>query len=781
MDNNFGGMPPMGGMPGGPGMPGMGGPGGMPGGPGGMPGGPGGMPGGPGGHGGPGGPGGPPGFGPSAPTNAYELEDFDAVVNKEEAALLYKLGIFEAVQDGDKFYFKPTKELTASECGDLFAKAEVLGKYKKAGTGHPNDAPAIASESLGFLGGHFKLPAEGLLEGCGDENACLTRDSAAKLMMNVLSLGDVGQDFPRLKVITESADLAEFVIAEGEVVTAPAGKDVTMLVDNIPTNLKPGTYKNVKLVLTDEHLKTTGGPGGAHTHHYRTAVFVKDGEVVAEKSVSDAVLSGSVDGKSAKDVVIKANNHNFNGFMVMGGEYAIENAQLDLVGNGGNDFQGYGAGIMTHGDSKVKIDNCKINVHGAIRSAIWCGGQSIVDIKDTVVIAKDADNLEEDFRGYTVPMMKQVPFALGLIGNCRATNVLDQAQVTYTDSIVIGDNWGALSTDSGQEPTSLYCKNVFAGIGDLEVAQEGKEYTATKEVAGVKYGFTMAGSGYISYGDGGVVDTFDDCQFYAPDYLFISPGTKPMTFNNVTAVSERHGFMWHQTRGGQLNVNGGSYKIKDCAFQIKSGAYLNIDVDGAEIELGENGVLIQQLESDDAGGIITRKYVVPMQEDNWDAVAPAASALPDSVATFKNVKLKGDVYNSVYGNVHGLSVVLVGSELTGVVSSSVANHLKADGTVAPGGYEFKQDNNDESTCLADYVVYDPMAYKYGGRVKNTVRKAVNNAVKLTLKAGSVWNVTGESYLTELNIEEGCTVNGTITVNGEAVSAPGAYTGDIVVK
>lgn len=57
---------------------------------------------------------------------------------------------------------------------------------------------------------------------------------------------------------------------------------------------------------------------------------------------------------------------------------------------------------------------------------------------------------------------------------------------------------------------------------------------------------------------------------------------------------------------------------------------------------------------------------------------------------------------------------------------------------------------------------------------------MNNAVKLTLEDGSVWNVTGKSYLAELSVAEGCTVQGTITVNGAAVTAPGSYQGDIVV-
>lgn len=535
------------------------------------------------------------------------------------------------------------------------------------------------------------------------------------------------------------------------------------------------------LTVTESHLKTTGGPGGVHTHHFRTALFVENGKIVEDKSVRAAILDGQVSGEKAEHLKIDNREHLFNGVMITGGKYEIDGADLSFVGNGGNDFQGYGAGIMTTGDAEVAVKNSRIHVEGAIRSAVWCGGESHLKVTDSVIDSRDADAFDNDFRSLSVPMMKSVPFALGLIGNCRATNVLEAGQVSYEDSIVVAENWAPLSTDSGYPPTSLTVKNVLAGVGTLEEAQPGKTYTATKTVAGKTWGYTMSGSGYIAYGDGGVTDLFEDCQFYSPDYILICTGVKPMTFKNVTAKAGRAGFMWHQAQGGNLFVEGGSYDFDKCGFQIKSGAYVHIDVKDAEIKLGKGGVLIQQLESDDAGGIVTRKYTVPMQEDDWSTVAPAEKEIPDSTAVFTGETLEGDIYNSVYGAKHGLSVTLKKSALTGVVSSSHANHLKADGTVAPGGTVFEQDNHWDAKTTADYHVVDEKAYLYAGRVKNTPAPAVNNPVSLTLEEGSCWKVTGESYLKALNIAPDAKVIGVITVNGETVTGAGSYAGQIVVK
>ena len=238
--------------------------------------------------------------------------------------------------------------------------------------------------------------------------------------------------------------------------------------------------------------------------------------------------------------------------------------------------------------------------------------------------------------------------------------------------------------------------------------------------------------------------------------------------------------MWHQARGGQLSIEGGSIDVDKCAFQIKSGAYVHIDMKNTELKLGQDGVIIQQLESDDAGGIITRKYEVPMQENDWSTVQPAQNEIPDSTAVFTNETLTGDIFNSVYGNKHGLSVTLKNSALTGLVSSSNANHLLADGTVAPGGHVFEMDNHWDAKTTADYKVVDPEAYLYAGRLKNTPAAPVNNPVKLTLEA-SCWTPTGVSYLSALAFDKDSKVCGTITVNGTAVEKPGSYVGDIVVK
>ena len=69
-----------------------------------------------------------------------------------------------------------------------------------------------------------------------------------------------------------------------------------------------------------------------------------------------------------------------------------------------------------------------------------------------------------------------------------------------------------------------------------------------------------------------------------------------------------------------------------------------------------------------------------------------------------------------------------------------------------------------------------------GVVTNTAAPALNNGVIVTLDSGSSWTVTGDSYITALNIASGATVNaGSMTINGvDTPILPGSYAGDILL-
>lgn len=69
-----------------------------------------------------------------------------------------------------------------------------------------------------------------------------------------------------------------------------------------------------------------------------------------------------------------------------------------------------------------------------------------------------------------------------------------------------------------------------------------------------------------------------------------------------------------------------------------------------------------------------------------------------------------------------------------------------------------------------------------GGLTNTAAPTVNNGVWVSLKNGSTWNPMGKSYLTRLEVSADSKINGTVTVDGAAITpaADTVYTGTIVV-
>ena len=563
------------------------------------------------------------------------------------------------------------------------------------------------------------------------------------------------------------------------------------------------------LMLITPVLASGEPSGGASGGASKEAVSI-DGSSV---TVDEDYFTGTVTEKSVKDFTISAENEQVIGLAVSGdpsGEpVTVENGRIEL--------QQRGTGISLTGGNTV-IDN--VVIWNKATEGVSASGNAVATLKNVVVYG------EQDIETYR----RGSPFALGLAGSMRVTNAVGQSQVTYEDSLVVSGSWAPLSTDAGQGVT-LTTHNVLAGVGWLEVAQPGKDYTATKEVGGVTYGFTLGdsanyNSGYVSYCDSGFHNYYYDSEFFGTDYVIIlSSSVSSATLVNDKCYSDRIGIMWHKNQGGAVDITGGSLYADRCLFMMKGysdldtdGCFTNLTVDGTELAVGEENVLLQLMTSDDCGlnyealqvpeveddfsqveclmGTMVQKtysegfpptimYVfdvngeeVGVSKADYDAfVAENPAAQPvmveyepqkDCAATFQNLSVEGDIYNAVWQAYQGLDVTFDNAAVTGVISSAWANHVDAEGNALPGGTVIPADSSLD--CHLGI-----------GRVKNTAAPTVNNPVYLTLKNNAVWNVTGVSYLTRL-IVDSATVNGVVTVDGKEVdtSAGGNWEGSIIV-
>jgi hypothetical protein len=492
----------------------------------------------------------------------------------------------------------------------------------------------------------------------------------------------------------------------------------------------------------------------------RQAVYVDAAGVNSSYSALSAVTAGRLGASSAHDLVLRSTGEAFDGFYVADGTYELVRPDIQFDGNGRCDFVGYGAALVGDGTStRFVIDGARIVNTGAVRPGVIATNGANVIVKNSMIATHDGV-LPSDYTANIGPDMMTVPWMLGLSGNVRATIALGvDTKATYVNSQVSSTNWGVLSTDSDNE-AELTAINTDITITDKE--------------------------GYGTYADGSAIDRFLGCRFNHVAYAAISTGGSvyfgdstraavaalntsqhmqlaaaelaaiPVT--NTVIDSTRFGVMWAQGNGGSVTIDGGTrLRSAETSFLVKA-VKVTVTVDGsqgAQIQPG-NGMLLQMMETDDPGsttGTYTEPTGTPTKDSSFDVSTEQAD---DVVAAFTDIRLRGDFYNG-RRNDQNLVLTLTGSRLDGVVSASATAHAIS------------------SISASEYYEL--------GRVTNTAQAAINNGVIVTVGTGSVWNVTGTSYLTSLTVDAGGAVRaGSMTVDGTTtqIVAGTTYTGAIVL-
>ena len=628
-------------------------------------------------------------------------------------------------------------------------------------------------------------------------------------------------------ILEESQSFPQGVVLyEGSLPVAGEGKALLMTVDGVVTTVAPGVYPGKVELTVYELCNVPKSQGDMSSGTFRTGLYFMDGKEVST-GVEAAAGNYSFENKTLSGVTMTTVIDDFNGIIVGAEEFdpeplVIKDSVFCL--NGGGNSEGKGAGITAVGKSNVKLQNVEFWDHGTV-TAVMASGEAKVEVADSVIYGA------RDFK-----KGKLCPWVLGINGSNRLTNAIDRAKVYYHDSIVVAQSWAALSTDAGAG-VRFVGENLFSGIGRLEPYNEAHaaNYTAVPQLNGKKYGFYLGNSaigecGYINYADTGFHNTFRDVTFYSPDYIFILSTSDASidVHGDSTLWSGRFGVLMHKNKGGTVLLEGGKVHAERALFLIKGwsetdsdGCWPNCIVDGAEVTLGENGVLYQLMTSDDVGltpggdsvftvpeieqdlgkapklpeTYKTQKmeqgfpphvkfpwYVVDGKEvlvrDNVEqflAANPTAEPLivdapyrqTPAAFTLKDTSVTGDIFNGVYARIQVLDVTLDNASLTGAISSAYTYHVDENNVrCAPGTTYRKSGKEDEHLGI--------------GRVGNTPAPAINNPVHLTLKNGAVWTPAKESYLEKLTIEEGSSVMGKITLDGREVSGVGTYAGNVVV-
>ena len=548
----------------------------------------------------------------------------------------------------------------------------------------------------------------------------------------------------RARAVAATTHLDQLVIGSAGSLTPPPGKFLTLTVNSVGTPIEPGSYHgDIAIAVTDDIPVTYHQ---LPTAHYRAAVYVDDGKLIVGKSVTAAATGGTVTGSAANNVTIRSDEPRFNGIIVTGNShYTIDHPVIAMTGNGGNDFAGFGAGIMSSGHANVTVNGARIVNHGAIRTAIFVGGDSVMHVNNSMIETYNG-MLPKDYK-FTVEVgkMMEVPWMLGLKGNVRATNLVGNGTVYYTNSYIRSQGWGALSADDAQH-VRMYVKNSL-----VETVE----------------------SGYGAYSIGDSIDTFMGSVIDAADIGLIIAGPGSGVFTDGTVVnSGRFGVMMHSGRGGgTLTIDKGSvFNTKETAIQIK-GRGTTIHVDDARLNPG-NGIIVEAMPNDDPymKKMMANAPVVGMQEPGGGSGAPGgppddggmSAGSPDVIATFSNTALAGDMLNARTAE-GDMTLRFKSATIAGALSTAIA---------APS-------TGAEPTAETYYLI---------GAVTNTLQPTADKGgLDISLDSRSRWSVTKSCYLTRLTLAPGATIAGpdgakaTMTVDGKPVAiAPGSYAGRIVI-
>ena len=414
--------------------------------------------------------------------------------------------------------------------------------------------------------------------------------------------------------------------------------------------------------------------------------------------------------------------------------------------------------ISSKGYSYLNIDGTLILAAGAARSAFYS------DISDGSTVAGPLSAAAKGSEGGIVVVRNSLLETTGggsvdgeiSVGNSggRARGIQPQGKslIYLYDSAIVSHTWGAWSTDSAKGSLDLVAHRSMA------LSQGGYGAYADTSCHLFLYGSASIGSsdGITASNNGEIYAVSSDCTLNDVELraLMGKTSTRDVSWQDYE-VSEGP-VLESVIKGGQcavqchmpdmggsgarngnkatLYMQGGSL-VTDEALLLDGLAAYNMHYAGACIvtKSTQIGCLLDGTTMESWNGVLIHSMI------NSDSVANNIADGDEAVGsdyTLQNMDVTGDIVNDDYQR--AMRVTLANTTLTGAIYSNTCEDWNA-------------------LCDAEFEGQ----YKLNPDGYETVW-----GVELTLTNGAVWNVTETSVVTDLVINDGCTVNGTITENAD---------------
>ena len=476
-----------------------------------------------------------------------------------------------------------------------------------------------------------------------------------------------------------------------------------------------------------------------------------------------------------------------------------------------SDFSGRGAAILASNGAKVNVEGMKIFTNGFVRAALISDEYAQLNVRNSDITVMGANPLTDVYESYDNSadqnLMISPPWVLGIQGGARLANMLGaQSTLTVINSKCTAGGWGVLSTDAGNN----FVMNVVNSELEILPASRGGMSSGNFDYSG------DYGSGYGTYIIGKAKEYFYGTYFKGTTYASIltggdgyymsSRGKVELTdaMGNAidticgrgrqTVIQSVFGFMAHNS--GSINVLDGTVvKTEEATFLYKAGD-VNYVVDKAVLR-PKSGIILQMIDNDDSTVGLSNApppppdsgiYWAPIfnseffEEPGWPSEngndipnmgsGPFGPPMPNTVSlNLTNGKYTGDVFNGTgyYTQLGDVLQVTIGpgATLRGTVSLTETRHI--------------DENGDQNTS------FPIEKYYYLGHVENRNHRNDYSTISVVIDSG-VWQVTGESLISSLLVENGAIKgaggkNAVMTVDGvaTAIKKGQLYEGDIIIS
>ena len=587
-------------------------------------------------------------------------------------------------------------------------------------------------------------------------------------------------------LITETVRYTKLHICERAVLKSPEGTFLTLTVNGVGRDIKPGTYQgDVVLSVTNAYAMGPHGLMKANqiSRDFHTAVVLEDGKVAEDKCVAALLADGSVTGEKVEGLTLYSNEECFNGILVTGDtECVIKDVTVGFEGFGDNDFLGVGSAVAAIDHSKVTIEDCDFTVNGVTRCAIHAGGDSHVTVRNTRVTNQSPDT----------HWLGSFTWQLGVRGSNRLVQLTDNANVTYDNCDLKSNGWGVCSIDGTWESCRLVIKD------------------SRMELSGPR----SHGYGAFCIGENEVI--FDNCDVKVNGYPLMLMGMEGLgksTIQNSRIRGRHFGVFVVSDDNSVLDIKGSDFVTGKSALCIKGSSTI-INVEKTSMKPG-NGTLVQLMDPEESGMNVSAFHVpvgvedTAMPERDLSTVSPTE----DVTLNFIDCQLEGNLYNSTtnirayrnneigtMGEFHDTIIGIRrrpdGGADNGAMMEPVRALHNGDDLRGPKNMGV----NLKGSQITGIIRSAGQAYREGltridesnreelSNVTQWAAPTVNNGVVVSLDSGSAWTLTGTCYITGLTLADGAVLKAaggkrlSMTVDGvETPVQSGAYIGKIVLS